>query len=236
EEIRLLANIETDDEKLLPVVLVGQPELGAQLNRPELRQLKQRVALRCSLRTLRLRETAAYIAGRIGVAGGDAATLFTAGAVQAIYRYSGGVPRTISVICDNALVTGFAADERPVDVAIVEEVCRDLDLTVAPADGRRTSSNTAPAHEGGQVEPGQPAIIPPWDIERDSPAPLPVDPPKREPLAVGRRVPVRFGERDPNADRSLPFPPPRSGDKLVVSPAVTSVVREQYNKLAAAIH
>ena len=84
--------------------------------------------------------------------------------------------------------------------------------------------------------PGQPAIIPPWDIERDSPAPLPVDPPKRQPLAVGRRVPVRFGERDPNADRSLPFPPPRSGDKLVVSPAVTSVVREQYNKLAAAIH
>jgi len=155
EEIRLLANIETDDEKLLPVVLVGQPELGAQLNRPELRQLKQRVALRCSLRTLRLRETAAYIAGRIGVAGGDAATLFTAGAVQAIHRYSGGVPRTISVICDNALVTGFAADERPVDVAIVEEVCRDLDLTAAPADGRRTPSNTAPAPEGGQVEPEQ---------------------------------------------------------------------------------
>jgi len=156
EEIRLLANIETDDEKLLPVVLAGQPELGTQLNRPELRQLKQRVALRCSLRTLRLRETAAYIAGRIGVAGGDAAKLFTAGAVQTIHKYSGGVPRTISVICDNALVTGFAADERPVDSGIVEEVCRDLDLTISPAGGGG-SARPVPSAEGDIVEQ-QPAM------------------------------------------------------------------------------
>src|SRR6266550_4646817 len=130
EEIRLLANIETDEEKLLPVVLAGQPELGNRLNNPDLRQLKQRVALRCSLRALTLKETAAYIAGRIGVAGGDAANIFTGKAVQLIHRYSRGVPRTISVICDNALVTGFAADERPIDVGTVCEVCRDLDLTI----------------------------------------------------------------------------------------------------------
>src|SRR5206468_11717142 len=85
EEIRLLANIETDEEKLLPVVLAGQPEIGNRLNKPDLRQLKQRVALRCTLRTLRLRETAAYIAGRIGVAGGDAAKIFTAEAVQLVH-------------------------------------------------------------------------------------------------------------------------------------------------------
>jgi general secretion pathway protein A len=144
EEIRLLANMETDEEKLLPVLLAGQPELGDRLNNPDLRQLKQRVALRCSLRALRLRETAAYIAGRIGVAGGDAAKVFTAEAVQLIHKYSAGVPRTISVICDNALVTGFAADQRPVDVGIVREVCRDLDLTVSelerdqPAPGAAT--------------------------------------------------------------------------------------------------
>jgi general secretion pathway protein A len=155
EEIRLLANIETDDEKLLPVVLAGQPELGAQLNKPELRQLKQRVALRCSLRTLRLRETAAYIAGRIGVAGGEAARLFTAGAVKMIHKYSGGVPRMISVICDNALVTGFAGDERPVDVGIVEEVCRDLDLTIAQSAGDQTSPGSMLSDESEQVEPQQ---------------------------------------------------------------------------------
>jgi len=130
EEIRLLANIETDEEKLLPVVLAGQPELGNRLNNPDLRQLKQRVALRCSLRALTLKETAAYIAGRIGVAGGDAANTFTGKAVHLIHRYSRGVPRTISVICDNALVTGFAADERPIDVGTVRDVCRDLDLTI----------------------------------------------------------------------------------------------------------
>lgn len=130
EEIRLLANIETDDEKLLPVVLAGQPELSDRLNEPKLRQLKQRVALRCSLGALQIRETAAYIAGRIRVAGGDAAHLFTPEAVALIHQCSQGLPRTISVICDNALVAGFAADERPIGPGTVRDVCRDLDLTV----------------------------------------------------------------------------------------------------------
>src|SRR6266542_3224903 len=145
EEVRLLANIETDEDKLLPVVLAGQPELGDRLNKPDLRQLKQRVALRCSLRTLTLKETAAYIAGRIGVAGGDAAKLFTGDAVQLIYRYSRGVPRTISVICDNALVTGFAADERPIDVETVREVCGDLDLKISEPMAEPRAMNAAAA-------------------------------------------------------------------------------------------
>jgi len=135
EEIRLLANIETATEKLLPVVLVGQPELADRLNEPALRQLKQRVALRCVLPTLDAAETAAYIANRIAVAGGDGNRVFTAAAVEAIFDHSHGIPRTISVICDNALVGGFAADERPVDRHIVLEVCRDFDLrpTTRPA-------------------------------------------------------------------------------------------------------
>ena len=130
EEIRLLANIETDDEKLLPVVLAGQPELKDRLNEPALRQLKQRVALRCSLGSLQIRETATYIAGRIGVAGGDAARLFTPEAVELIHSCAQGLPRTINVICDNALVSGFAADERPISRETVLDVCRDLDLTI----------------------------------------------------------------------------------------------------------
>src|SRR5947207_517812 len=153
EEIRLLANIETDEEKLLPVVLAGQPELGQQLNQPDLRQLKQRVALRCSLRQLKLRETADYIAGRIAIAGGEAARLFTGEAVKLIHQYSGGVPRTISVVCDNALVAGYAAEERPVDVGTVHEVCGDLDLTMTePAGDRGAQPQPATSGSAGEGE------------------------------------------------------------------------------------
>jgi general secretion pathway protein A len=128
EEIRLLANLETTNEKLLPVVLTGQPELATRLNQPELRQLKQRVALRCSLPPFDLRESAAYIAKRIRVAGGDSASVFTREAVEAIYRGSQGIARTISVVCDNALINGFALQRRPVDADIVIDVCQDFDL------------------------------------------------------------------------------------------------------------
>jgi general secretion pathway protein A len=135
EEVRLLANIETTTDKLLPIVLAGQPELADRLNQVSLRQLKQRVALRCTLAALDQRETAEYIAGRIRVAGGSSVLTFTRQAVDAIYQRSGGIPRLISVVCDNALLTGFAADRRPVGRDIVDEVCRDFDLTggVAPA-------------------------------------------------------------------------------------------------------
>jgi type II secretory pathway predicted ATPase ExeA len=128
EEIRLLGNLETNTEKLLPVVLVGQPELAQRLNDPSLRQLKQRVALRCDLPALNLQDTAAYIASRIRTAGGDPANIFTREAVALIYERSRGIPRTISVMCDNALVSGFALDRWPVDEDIVLEVCRDFDL------------------------------------------------------------------------------------------------------------
>ena len=128
EELRLLANLETSTDKLLAVILVGQPELAERLNHPSLRQLKQRVALRSTLSPLDLQETAAYIAARIRIAGGDGQRMFTREAVIAIYERSGGIPRTISVICDNALITGFASELRPVGQAAVLEACRDLEL------------------------------------------------------------------------------------------------------------
>jgi general secretion pathway protein A len=128
EETRLLANMETATDKLLPVVLAGQPELADRLNEPALRQLKQRVALRCDLGPLLLHETASYIAARLDRAGGRSAAIFTREAVEAVHERSRGIPRTISVICDNALINGFAADRRPVDREMVIEVCRDLDF------------------------------------------------------------------------------------------------------------
>ncbi|HXE80775.1 MAG TPA: AAA family ATPase [Vicinamibacterales bacterium] len=128
EEIRLLANIESATEKLLPLVLVGQPEFSNRLEQPNLRQLKQRVSLRCEIVPFTLLETAAYIVKRISLAGGLAERLFTREAVMLIHERSRGIPRTINVICDNALVTGMALGRQPVDRRIVEEVVRDFHL------------------------------------------------------------------------------------------------------------
>jgi len=130
EEIRLLANIETNDEKLMTLIIAGQPELAERLNDQALRQLKQRIALRCALRQLSPQETAAYIAGRIRAAGGTGAKVFTREAVALIHERSGGLPRTISVIADNALVGGFAAGQRPVGSDLVREICRDFDFSI----------------------------------------------------------------------------------------------------------
>ena len=130
EEVRLLANIETTTEKLLSIILIGQPELADRLNASSMRQLKQRVALRCELAALDLAETTAYIGTRIRVAGGDGATVFTSSAIEAIYGASGGIPRIISVICENALISGFALKRRPIGPEIIDEVCRDLAIGV----------------------------------------------------------------------------------------------------------
>jgi general secretion pathway protein A len=144
EEIRLLTNTETGSGRSLTVILVGQPELAARLNDTNLRQLKQRIALRCELAPLDLRETAAYIVARVRVAGGNAETLFTRDAVLAIHEHAKGIARTISVICDNALVTGFAADIKPIGRDIVLEVCRDFELGNDPkSDGSQPVKATA---------------------------------------------------------------------------------------------
>lgn len=132
EEIRLLANIETNEAKLMSVIIAGQPELSHRLNSRELRQFKQRIALRCELRPLTSQETAAYIAGRIRAASGVAASVFTRQAVALMHERSGGIPRTISVIADNALLGGYAAGVRPVGAELVAEICRDFQIG-APA-------------------------------------------------------------------------------------------------------
>ena len=132
EEIRFLANIETPSVKLLPVVLSGQPELAPRLEESNLRQLKQRVALRALLQPFELAETALYISSRIATAGGVPGRMFSLEAVTLIHELSGGIARTISVICDNALVTGMALGRHLIDRTTVAEVCRDLHL--APAE------------------------------------------------------------------------------------------------------
>ena len=131
EEIRLLTNAEAANGRSLAVALVGQPELGRRLDEARLRQLKQRVVLRCELTPLSLKDTAAYISARVKTAGGEATRLFTRDAVVAIHEHSAGIPRVISVICDNALVNGFAADLKPVGASVINEVSRSLSLHTA---------------------------------------------------------------------------------------------------------
>jgi type II secretory pathway predicted ATPase ExeA len=137
EEVRLLANIETSTVKLLNLVLVGQPELADRLNEQSLRQLKQRITLRAQLAPLDLKETAAYVAGRLRIAGGNVSEILTKSAVLAIHEISTGLPRIINVLADNALMGGFALQIKPVDATVVRDVAHDFDFgtgTRAPAE------------------------------------------------------------------------------------------------------
>lgn len=136
EEVRLLTNMETDAEKLLSLVIAGQPEFASRLAEPSLRQLKQRIALRCELRPLTLLETCAYVAGRITAAGGIPAKMFTREAVILIHEYARGIPRTINVIADNALLGGFATGQRTVTRQRVVEACADFDIAPPAAPAR----------------------------------------------------------------------------------------------------
>jgi general secretion pathway protein A len=153
EELRLLANLETATAKLVNLVLVGQPELAERLNDPALRQLKQRVVLRCSLEPLELRSAASYIAARLQVAGGSPREVFTKDAIVAIFEGSRGIPRTIGVICENALLAGFAAQKKPIDGALVAEVCKDLDLLGARRPARTAGGGPAGPGSGGAPHP-----------------------------------------------------------------------------------
>ena len=145
EEIRLLGNIETANRKLLNIVLSGQPELADRLNDPSLRQLKQRVALRCELAPLSFNEAIAYISGRIRIAGGAPEQMFTQEAVTAIHRASAGIPRSINVICDNALLSSFALQTKPGRASIVADVCRDFDFVAPAAPSPASAAAPAPA-------------------------------------------------------------------------------------------
>jgi len=150
EEVRLLSNIETPGRKLLPIVLAGQPEFAERLNLPSLVQLKQRVALRCTLGLLNVVETTGYISGRLKIAGANGHEIFTREALQVIHQRSGGIPRTISVICDNALVSGYAAGSMTIGPKVIHEVCNDFDLG--------NTVRSAPAVPMG-VEPARPPAL-----------------------------------------------------------------------------
>lgn len=128
EEIRLLTNLETSSEKLLQIVLSGQPELEEKLKLPALRQLRQRIMLRCKTTPLTKEQIASYIAERLKVAGSSGAEIFNAKAVETIHLYSLGIPRVVNLLCEHALVNAFAESQRVVDAKIIEEVAKEFQL------------------------------------------------------------------------------------------------------------
>jgi general secretion pathway protein A len=144
EELRLLSNFETEKEKLIQIVLMGQPELEQRLNRPELRQLKQRVALHCRLAPLESPEIRQYIDLRLSTVGYEGNELFEAKVIERIAFYSKGIPRLINVICDNALLIAYGASKRKVSDEIIEEVASDLQLTVPPEIERQATNFNMP--------------------------------------------------------------------------------------------
>jgi general secretion pathway protein A len=131
EEIRLLSNLETNDDKLLQIVLVGQPELDLKLDSFELRPLKQRIALRAHLSPLDEKDTGKYIQERLMIAGDTSGSerLFSAEAVRAIHKYSKGFPRLINTICENALITGYAQQMTSISSEVIVGVAKDFHLT-----------------------------------------------------------------------------------------------------------
>jgi general secretion pathway protein A len=128
EEIRLLLNFETNSEKLLQIILCGQPELQEALNQHHMRQIKQRVSLRCSLKPLGPFEISKYIRFRLETAGAEDINIFDHEAISLISRVSQGVPRVINNVCDNALLHGYAAGRKTVTREIIEDVVEALDL------------------------------------------------------------------------------------------------------------
>jgi len=122
EEIRFLTNLETSDAKLVQVILAGQPELVDRLEQPHLRQIKQRLYLRCALLPLTREEVGSYVNRRLLLAGTQAPAIFTAEAINALHRFSGGIPRVINTLCEHALINGFAHSRKPLHAADIEEV------------------------------------------------------------------------------------------------------------------
>jgi type II secretory pathway predicted ATPase ExeA len=141
EEIRLLTNLETFTEKLLQIVLVGQPELELKLRQPHLRQLRQRLTLRAKTHPLTLDETQAYVQQRLRIAGSNGHQIFDAEAVTAIHRYASGIPRVINLFCEHALVSAFVDQQPVVMPEVVEAVARDFDM----GDNGATSKAAAAA-------------------------------------------------------------------------------------------
>ena len=150
EEVRMLSNLEASNRKLLQIVLVGQPELRKILSSPELRQLRQRISINCHLQALDREDVERYIQRRLEVAGNAAAVTFEPDALDAIFRYSRGIPRLVNIICDFLLFLAFAEEGRVISTAMVQDVIGDLDFENHYWSSENPAGNGTEQSEGYQ--------------------------------------------------------------------------------------
>src|ERR1700730_9483266 len=133
EEIRLLTNLETSTDKLLQIVLSGQQELDEKLKLPQLRQLRQRISVRCKTSPLTNEQTHEYIAERLRIAGANGQPIFGPAAIDAIHKYAHGIPRVINLLCEHALTGAYVEEQRPIEPALIDEIAREFQLDeIAP--------------------------------------------------------------------------------------------------------
>jgi general secretion pathway protein A len=151
EEIRLLTNLETSTEKLIQIVLAGQPELEQKLSRPELRQLRQRITLRSKTQPLTLEETRGYIHERLRIAGAADSEIFRPEAIESIHRYAQGIPRVVNLLSEHSLINAFVDQQRPISKETVDAVAQEFVLPQSASNGL-----TLPANNNGS--PGAPAV------------------------------------------------------------------------------
>jgi type II secretory pathway predicted ATPase ExeA len=143
EEIRMLTNLETFTEKLLQIVLVGQPELEAKLKQPHLRQLRQRLTLRAKTHPLTPEETRAYVQQRLKIAGSNGQLIFDPDALMAIHAHAKGIPRVVNLLCEHSLVSAFVDQKKLIDASIVEAVVRDFELDESQEEESAVASSQA---------------------------------------------------------------------------------------------
>jgi len=147
EEIRLMTNLETFTEKLLQIVLVGQPELEQKLKQPHMRQLRQRLTLRAKTHPLSAEDTKAYVAQRLRIAGSNGHQIFAPEALLAVHRYSSGIPRVVNLICEHCLVSAFVDQHKTIGPEVVDAVARDFDLGESSISAGLGAVSQAPVPE-----------------------------------------------------------------------------------------
>jgi general secretion pathway protein A len=142
EEIRLLSNLETPTSKLIQIMLVGQPELKDLLAKPELRQLRQRIGLRCHLRPFDQKELGEYVNDRLTRAGYTGRGLFKRGSLRELYSVTGGTPRLVNSVCDSVLLLAYAREKSLLDASLIREAAEDLELL--PVNEQKRTNNVEP--------------------------------------------------------------------------------------------
>src|SRR5262249_43048543 len=203
EELRLLSNLETGTQKILQIVLAGQPELERKLAQPDLRQLRQRITLHVRLRTFSAREVAAYVRARLELAGASDLSIFAPDALEGVADATQGIPRLVNVLCDACLVTGFATGTRHITRAMVDEAWADYASLAAPGESDPTAAPAFPAPPALRAEPA-----PATPSEAVAPPPHAAEPePLRVTTASASEAPPSQAPPEDPIDSGPPPPP-----------------------------